>query len=1368
MRKTVTLATRTALIFLGLTVCSSIAPAQTQPTDFSGAKWIWFSAGAEVPLNGLPAAVNYFRTELTIPDGAQVKSAQVIVTCDNLFVLYLNGKPVGESEANNNAWNTPKRWDVASLVVPGRNVVAVEGVNTLPGPGGLILKLVAELTDGRQVVLNSDASWMATNRERAKWEAPDFDDTHWNNARVVGEFGAAPWNKVSVTATATPAGTTTGAVHRVAVAAMKQAASQGSSLLLAEETPPADFPWPGAIVFLGEDCSLYRPVGGTGTHRDSLSVTIFNPRNSRAFPEHDLPAPMKVAKKLYRLAPARPGVKPQVMLDAGRGGIGSPSVSFDGRSVLVSMAFDGKPFFHIYRVPAAGGPPQQLTDGPFHDIDPAELPDGRIVFTSTRIGTFEEYHNPPSRALFVMDADGGNVRPLTHTIIFDNEPEVLADGRILFIRSDNFFDRGKVETLLHAIHTDGTEGYTEFGLEIGPDYGGRLRAFNCGSPAPMPDGRVAFVSGPGITIGRLGSKGKDLRHFRFPAGDVAAMPDGRLLCTTARSVPVEIVTANGTRTAQDTRYTKIGVFDPQEASPTLTTLFDAPEMPLHSPVFLGPRRRPPQMAEKVDPAKVGSTQATGILYCQNARITQKTTAGWPHVRAIRVLAGKGLTVRSSHSYIVHAGNETVELGTVPLAPDGSFCIEVPADMPIALQAVDAEGRSELNEMSWIYVRPGERRGCVGCHHTRQAAPICREPLPLATNVRPAKLLGRGNPHRFRGNNAAVTGLMEMQFDRYREVAGINRHGELADPLATGVDEVAALISQLQDDDPAMRISAAGRLSIFRDPAAAPALAECLEDTSREVRMAAAMALAACGTRRSVPALLEALDDPYPLAAQAAAVALENLTDHAEPFDPFVPEDQREGQSQAWRQWIAKTDWEQIEKALIERIGSPDRDVVRRAAVALSHTGTAAALPALRNYVLEQRDINPLPAWRAAGHRGDAARFNSLADVNPRTLQAATRALGYLRDAESVPMLAETAAQHRDANTANLFLAEAAIEALGRIATPEAEAALIEAFAALQDYPRYTRWYGDHDALMACHASPVHYFITEALDTMGSTKARSIVPHLIRSVPVDPDRALLPQVDDCETLIGRVIRRQGAEAAVVETCLAILGDEQATADEEIKKAIGTVHRCWAGHPDAQNRAAQILSMVCCDRKYEARIRAAFDRYRAIPTDIPRVFDTGIPVVLTLPAKHWVCFFLARSLGYLGDPASVEPLIATLKSEAPEAATGHPDPLGAGVLFLHNDLTPCWRAAVAWALGRLGDRRAVPVLLEVAGNLQNAPDTRHCAAVALGEIADPASLVPLQRLAANYPEIAARRALLEACQKCRAALYRVGRVEQASND
>jgi HEAT repeat protein len=1340
-------------IGVALTLIFASTSAQAAgPLDFDGSKWIWYTPGVEAALGELPAAVNYMRGSLLVPADAQIESAEIIATCDNLFVLYLNGQPVGESGAGNNVWNQPKRWDVTTQIVPGKkNSLAVQAVNTLPGPAGLIVKLVVRLSEGRELVLPSDATWLCESSEHPSWQAPNFDDSHWSDARVVGQYGDAPWRKVKIPAQSQPAGTPIGEVEKFAKEALREAARQQRVATVTELSPGDDFAWPAAIAFVGDDRSLYRPLTHTASSLDSLNVTIFNPRNSRAFPEHDLPAPMKVGRLLYLLDSPGPDPMPRVLLDAGRGGLGSPSAAYDGESILVSMAYDGEPFFHIYRVPVAGGPPIQLTGGPFHDIDPAELPDGRIVFTSTRIGTFEEYHNPPSRSLFVMDADGGNVRLLTSTIIFDNEPEILADGRIVFIRSDNFFDRGKVETLLHAIHPDGTDGYTEFGLNISPDYGSRLRAFHCGSPAPMPDGRLAFVSAPGITIGRLGSLDADLAHYRVAAGDVAAMPDGRLLCTTARIVPVTIRAANAEHTVNDVRYEQICVLDPDAQTPTLTPVFDSTDSPIHSPVYVAARPRPPLLAEHVDPIKAEGRSPTGVLYCQNARFTQKTTAGWSHVRAIRVLAGTGLTTRSSHSYIVHAGNETVELGTVPLAPDGSFAVEVPADTPIALQAVDAEGRSELNEMSWIYVRPGERRGCVGCHHTRQSTPLFDETVPLALRTRPLRLLDRGQPHRSRGNNAAVTGLMEMQFDRYREVAGINRHTRSDDPDATGKDEVAELIAALADADDSHRITAAQRLSIYRDPAAAPALAECLESRNRELRVAAAVALATCGSRDSVPPLLGALEDSDPLVVQAAVMALENLTGHIEPIDPFADDHARQPQVAAWRNWFARNGWDAIENELIGRIASENRDIVRRAAVALSHVGSPASHPALRQYLLAQRGINPLPLWREAGHRGDGTRFNSLDAVNPRTIQAATRAIGCLNDMGAVPVLAETLAMHGSPETGNLFLAEAAIEALGRIGTPRAESELIKAFAALQDYPNYTLWYGDHSALMSCHASPPHYLIIEALDAIGSTTAAPIVPHLIRSVPIDPDRALLLGSDDYETLTGRVIRRAGAEKAVVETCLALLGDGQAQSDEQIAAALDTI-RCWAGHPAPENRAAQVLSFVCRDPRYAPRVRHAFERYRELSCEIPRVFDTGIPVVLELPKKNWICFYLARTLGNMADRDSAEMLIATLEYSPPEAASGRPDPLGPGVLFVHNDLTPCWRAAVAWALGRLGDPRAVPVLLDIVGNLENATDTRHAAAVALSHIGDSNAALRLQQLAEDYPEISVRRALAEACARC----------------
>ncbi|MFV1965281.1 MAG: HEAT repeat domain-containing protein, partial [Pirellulaceae bacterium] len=1022
-------AVRCVVAALGLMITFSAAMGQSPPASFDGAKWIWSSLEGDVPLNQFTANVYYFRAEWNVPVDVEVRFAELIITADNLYVIYLNGMSVGESEVDNSSWHKPKRFDVTKLLSAGRNVVAVEAVNTLPGAAGLIAKFVAHGSSGRQIDLVTSGTWKCYAGEQANWYQPDFDDAHWYASRVVGEFGAAPWGSVAARPDRLAAGGPVGKVHEAGRKAVEQAAKQGRVENVVEAPPNADFPWPEAIVFLGDDRSMYLPLQPTSSSLDSLNVTIFNPRKSRAFPEHDLPAPMKVGQKLFQLKPARPGTEPRLLLDAGKGAIGSPSVSADGKWIYVSMAYDGEPFFHIYRLPADGGSPEPLTRGPFHDIDPAELPDGRVVFTSTRIGTFEEYHSPPSRSLFTMHGDGSEIQPLTHTITFDNEPEVLADGRILFIRSDNFFDRGKVETLLHAIHPDGSEGYTEFGLENGPEYGSRLRAYVCGSPAPMPDGRVAFLSRPGITVGRMGHPQKDLHNLRIEAGDVAALPDGRLLCTTPRRVSVELTVGKQTRTVQDLRYEKIGILDPDSRPPRLTVLYESSTGPVHSPVYLGPRVKAPLLSQRREDRGSEEEKATGILFCQNARLTRNLKAGWPHVRAIRVLAGQGLTTRSSHSYIVHAGSDVSELGTVPLAPDGSFCIEVPANTPLALQAVDAEGRSELNQMSWISVRPGERRGCVGCHHTRQAASPHGSALPLAVQAAPLKLLGEGRPLRFRGNNAAVTGMMELQIDRYREVAGINRHSNTEDPLATGRQEVAMLIRQLREGDAGLRTTAAQRLSVFRDPQAASALAEGLEDRDREFRVAAALALATCGTRESVPPLIAALADRDPLVSQAAAIALENLTGHAEPFNPFVASRERHLQAQVWRRWFGGTTWDEIERNLMVRLAGDDGDRVRRAAVALGHTGTEAAHAELRSYLDRERGNNPFPAWRKDGrHRGDAARFSSLDDVNPRTLQAVTRSLGYLHDAGSIPLLVEILAHNRDVETANLFLAEAAVEA----------------------------------------------------------------------------------------------------------------------------------------------------------------------------------------------------------------------------------------------------------------------------------------------------------------------------------------------------
>lgn len=63
------------------------------------------------------------------------------------------------------------------------------------------------------------------------------------------------------------------------------------------------------------------------------------------------------------------------------------------------------------------------------------------------------------------------------------------------------------------------------------------------------------------------------------------------------------------------------------------------------------------------------------------------------------------------------------LGYAPIEPDGSFKLQVPADVPLALSVVDAKGRAFQTHPNWIQVRPGERRTCDGCHSPRRGAAL---------------------------------------------------------------------------------------------------------------------------------------------------------------------------------------------------------------------------------------------------------------------------------------------------------------------------------------------------------------------------------------------------------------------------------------------------------------------------------------------------------------------------------------------------------------------------------------------------------------------------------------------------------------------
>ena len=77
------------------------------------------------------------------------------------------------------------------------------------------------------------------------------------------------------------------------------------------------------------------------------------------------------------------------------------------------------------------------------------------------------------------------------------------------------------------------------------------------------------------------------------------------------------------------------------------------------------------------------------------------------------------------------------LGTVPVAADGSVMVQLPADLPLGWDTLDAQGNILRHQPAIFWLRPGENRACVVCHEARNRAP--KNARPLATMHRPAHL-----------------------------------------------------------------------------------------------------------------------------------------------------------------------------------------------------------------------------------------------------------------------------------------------------------------------------------------------------------------------------------------------------------------------------------------------------------------------------------------------------------------------------------------------------------------------------------------------------------------------------------------------------
>jgi formylglycine-generating enzyme required for sulfatase activity len=433
------------------------------------------------------------------------------------------------------------------------------------------------------------------------------------------------------------------------------------------------------------------------------------------------------------LSPVRPDgrLAPLYQPDGGKF-VGDVDLNFDADKMLFS-SIGTRSRWHIFEIDAAGRNRRQLTpDEPDVDCyDACYLPDGRIIFGSTAV-----FHGVPCVGgsdkvanLYRMDADGRNIRQLG----FDQDhnwcPAVLNDGRVLYSRWE---------------YSDAPHYFTRLLFRMNPDGTGQMEYYGSGSywpnsifyarPIPgHPTQVIAVISGH-HGVPRMGELVLfDPARGRFEgSGAVQRIPGfGQPVDPIIRDTLVD-----GSWPKFLHPYPLSGKYFLVSMQPNpqsfwgiyLVDVFDnalllceEPGMAMFEPVPFRKTPRPPVIEDKVKPE---SREA--LIYLSDV-YSGGGLSGVPRgaVKKLRILEphyaypnmGGHINIGVDGPWDVHR-----IIGTVPVEEDGSAAFKVPANVPLAVQPLDAEGQALQVMRSWYTAMPGEVLSCTGCHDPQNATP----------------------------------------------------------------------------------------------------------------------------------------------------------------------------------------------------------------------------------------------------------------------------------------------------------------------------------------------------------------------------------------------------------------------------------------------------------------------------------------------------------------------------------------------------------------------------------------------------------------------------------------------------------------------
>jgi Hydrazine synthase alpha subunit middle domain/F5/8 type C domain/WD40-like Beta Propeller Repeat len=412
-------------------------------------------------------------------------------------------------------------------------------------------------------------------------------------------------------------------------------------------------------------------------------------------------------------------------------------------------------FYHVFEINVDGTGLRQLTQGKYDDFDARYLPDGRIVFLSTRRGQFVQAGPESARlttatkdlpdvyvrcgggperpcvvyTLHTIDGDGGNLLAISPFEMFEWTPSVAHDGRILYSRWD-YIDRNNMPYMsLWSTNPDGTSARVVFANHTESPHctfeprsipGSNKIIFTASGHHAQTMGSLVLLD---PTVDTEGTAPMTRLTPEVPFPEIEAWPDSFFANPWPLSERLYLVSWGCERTpgqGNSRSANAMGLYLFDATSGSLELLYRDADISSAWPIPLRARKRPPVIASPV--AWDGPKEGRFLLTDVYRGLKQVKRGDVKALRIVAVPAKTHPTMNFPSMGITRDDPGKCVLGTVPVEADGSAHFRVPSGVIVFFQALDAEGKAIQTMRTTTHVQPGQTLSCAGCHESRHQAP----------------------------------------------------------------------------------------------------------------------------------------------------------------------------------------------------------------------------------------------------------------------------------------------------------------------------------------------------------------------------------------------------------------------------------------------------------------------------------------------------------------------------------------------------------------------------------------------------------------------------------------------------------------------